>query len=99
MELIRSKKGFDDFNQVLHFCVHKTGIDLGIESWQFVMLVVRVLMHDLKKDQLIVNVVVMLEQFTYANMFTMLGVELEGFVTVKISILEKNHEPSWIITI
>ena len=32
MELIRSKKGFDDFNQVLHFCVHKTGIDLGIES-------------------------------------------------------------------
>ena len=31
-ELIRSKKGFDDFNQVLHFCVHKTGIDLGIES-------------------------------------------------------------------
>ena len=32
MEQIRSKKGFDDFNQVLHFCVHKTGIDLGIES-------------------------------------------------------------------
>ena len=32
MELIRSKKGFDDFNQVLHFCVHKTGIDHGIES-------------------------------------------------------------------
>jgi len=32
MELIRSKKGFNDFNQVLHFCVHKTGIDLGIES-------------------------------------------------------------------
>ena len=32
MELIRSKKGFDDLNQVLHFCVHKTGIDLGIES-------------------------------------------------------------------
>ena len=32
MELIRSKKGFDDFNQVLHFCVHKTGVDLGIES-------------------------------------------------------------------
>jgi hypothetical protein len=58
------------------------------------MLVVRVLMHDLKKDQLIVNVAVMLEQFTYANMFIMLGVELEGFVTVKISILEKNHESS-----
>jgi len=32
MELIRSKKGFEDFNQVLHFCVHKAGIDLGIES-------------------------------------------------------------------
>jgi len=32
MEQIRSKKGFEDFNQVLHFCVHKTGIDLGIES-------------------------------------------------------------------
>jgi len=58
------------------------------------MLVVRVLMHDLKKDQLIANDAVMLEQFTYANMFTMLGMELEGFVTVKISILEKNHESS-----
>ena len=32
IEAMASKKGFDDFNQVLHFCVHKTGIDLGIES-------------------------------------------------------------------
>jgi len=32
LELIRSKKGFEDFNQAFHFCVHKTGVDLGIES-------------------------------------------------------------------
>ena len=58
------------------------------------MLVVRVLMHDMKKDQPVVKTAVMLEQFTFANMFTMSKVRNLGiFVNVKVSNLKKNHEP------
>jgi len=52
-------------------------------------------MHDMKKDQLVVKTAVMLERFTYANMFTMLKERNLGiFVNVKVSNLKKNHEPS-----
>jgi len=58
------------------------------------MLAVRALMHDMKKDQPVVKTAVMLEQFTYANMFTMLKERnLGSFVIVKVSNLKKNHEP------
>jgi len=54
------------------------------------MLVVRVSMHDVKKDQPIANAAVILEQFMFVNMFTMLKVRnLERFVIVNVSILEK----------
>jgi len=64
------------------------------------MLVVRVLMQNMKRDQLVVKIAVMLEQFTSANMFTMLKVRnLERFVIAKVSKQKKKHEPSGIITI
>jgi len=63
------------------------------------MLVVRVLMQNMKQDQPVVKIAVMLEQFTYANMFTMSKERnSERFVIVKVSNLKKKqkkkHEPS-----
>jgi len=75
------------------------------------MLVVKVLTQNMQKDPPVVKTAVMLEQFTYANMFTMSKVKnLESFVIVKVSNLKKNqpryaksvvnhHESSGIITI
>jgi len=68
------------------------------------MLAVKVLMQNMKRDQPVVKIAVMLEQFTYANMFTMLrGRNLGSFVIVKASKQKKKqkkkHEPSRIITI
>jgi len=56
---------------------------------------VRVLMQNMKRDQPVVKIAVMLEQFTYANMFTMSKESvLEVFVIVKVSKQKKKYEPS-----
>ena len=100
IEQIRSKRGLNNVQEALWYCAYYTARELGIESWQFVMLVVRVSMQNMKRDQPVVKIAVMLEQFTYANMFTMLKERnLENFVIVKVSKQKKRHEPSRIITI